>query len=126
MKVSEAITNLESLLECVDNKWYEISLDDADGEALRIAISMLKFIPYKEDEILAKKIWLADDVRDCLIAEEYEGTDDEVAAVIDTGELKYLNDCTDRDWEIIACAIHETRQRGDIVPLYLRGDDDNE
>ena len=58
------------------------------------------------DDYIVTKLWCEEDIRMRLIDNyELEGTDEEVAAVINTGYLETLNDCTDTDWSIIDYAI---------------------
>ena len=41
----------------------------------------------------------------------YEVTDENIAAVINSGNLKHLGDCLDRQWEIIRFAIRQTLKK---------------
>ena len=63
---------------------------------------------FNRDDYFAVKLWEEDDIKSVLSEEGYAGTDGEVAMVIDSGLLEYLNDCTDEDWNIIRYAINET------------------
>lgn len=56
-------------------------------------------------EYLAFKLWSEEDIRTRLEELGYDATDENVAAVIDTGELKYLSDCDDNDWYLVDDAI---------------------
>ena len=58
-------------------------------------------------EYLAWKLWSREDIFWRLHEFGYEGTDDEIDAVINTGELKYLKDCNDNDWYLIDDAIQQ-------------------
>ena len=57
------------------------------------------------EDYVAVKLWNKDDIRGVLIEEGYEGTDEEVNAVVDSGELRALNDCTDDEWNLIRHAV---------------------
>ena len=66
------------------------------------------------DEYVAAKLWTRADVMAVLKDRGYKGTDEQIDAVINTGMLKGLNDCTDGDWEIIEMAITEAERRNDL------------
>lgn len=63
---------------------------------------------------LATKLWSREDVLSVLNEEGFEGTEVQIDAVINTGILKGLGDCTDTDWEIIRYAVSEAQRRGDL------------
>lgn len=63
---------------------------------------------------IASKLWSREDVLGVLSENGFEGTEAEIDAVINTGMLDSLNDCTDNDWEIIGSAVREAERRGDI------------
>jgi hypothetical protein len=60
---------------------------------------------FNRSEFIATKLWSEEDVRSQLEANGFEPSDDNIAAVINTGYLKRLDDCTDADWMIIDYAI---------------------
>ena len=62
-------------------------------------------------EYLAWKLWSEEDVRLRLEELGYAATDENVAAVIGTGELRYLSDCDDTDWYLIDDAIQQALGR---------------
>ena len=68
---------------------------------------------------IASKLWSREDVLGMLQTNGYEGTEDEIDAVISTGCLDELNDCTEQDWEIIGHAIYVANKRGDIRPANI-------
>ena len=41
MKREEAISLLEELIRCVENGWYEVTIDEMDMEAFKMAIEAL-------------------------------------------------------------------------------------
>ena len=56
-------------------------------------------------DYVASKLWCREDIKNILIEEGYEGLEEQVDIVVNSGELSGLNDCTDEDWEIIRIAI---------------------
>ena len=62
-------------------------------------------------EYLAWKLWSREDILWRLHELGYEGTEDEIDAVVNTGELKYLDDCNDNDWYLIDDAIQQALGR---------------
>ena len=56
-------------------------------------------------DYIASKLWMRDDVIKRLRRSGFKGTEEEVNAVMNTGILKGLGDCTDDDWQIIDYAI---------------------
>lgn len=56
-------------------------------------------------DFIATTLWTEEDIRNRLIENGYEGSDEEVSAVLNTGLLKNLGDCTDGDWQMIDDAI---------------------
>ena len=60
-------------------------------------------------EYIATKVWAVEDIEDVLLQEGYIPSARKVEAVINTGLLQSLNDCTDQDWQIITSAIHAVR-----------------
>lgn len=63
---------------------------------------------------LATKLWSREDIIEPLTIRGFEATEEAIDAVINTGYLNALNDCTDGDWEIIESAITEASRRGYI------------
>jgi len=57
------------------------------------------------DDYFASKIWCEEDIATVLIENGYEDTEDNIQAVLGTGMLKVLNDCTDQDWQVITNAV---------------------
>lgn len=57
------------------------------------------------NDYIATKLWTTADIKQCLDKEGFEPSDENVDAVISTGMLKNLGDCTDGDWESIYDAI---------------------
>ena len=57
------------------------------------------------DDYIATKLWSKEDIEAALEEKGYPVTEDNVNAVINSGMLKTLGDCTDGDWEIIYQAI---------------------
>ena len=66
---------------------------------------------FTDSSYIATKKWSEEDVRDKLIEMGYEGTDEQITKVINSGYLRKLEDCTDVDWYIIEYAIQETLKR---------------
>lgn len=63
---------------------------------------------------VAVKLWSREDVFYVLTESGFEGSEEQIDAVINTGILDALCDCTDQDWEIISSAVCEAERRGDI------------
>lgn len=57
------------------------------------------------DDYIAMKIWSRNDIASCLEEKGYPVTEENIDRVIDSGELKGLDFCSDGDWEIIYQAI---------------------
>ena len=75
-------------------------------EALRRRlVDPLSAALYHPDTVAAK-IWTVDDVRSAMKAEGYDGTDEEIDTVLESGELKRLNDDDEKDKEIVRNAVH--------------------
>lgn len=68
---------------------------------------------YRGDYI-AMKLWTEEDVQRQLWVNGYKGTQDEIDAVVNTGELDLLYDCTDYDWGCIDYAINTAKINGDL------------
>lgn len=66
------------------------------------------------NETIAAKIWVREDVANQLEAAGFEPSDQNIDAVINTGYLKKLDDCTDVDWIIIDYAISYAKDCGNI------------
>lgn len=65
--------------------------------------------------VVSAKVWTRDDVRECLADRGYDTSDDNVDAVLCTGDLDdALGDCTDGDWQIIYDAIDDAARSGDF------------
>lgn len=62
-------------------------------------------------EIVAYKLWTIEDIKDSLIGLGYPVTEENISAVIKSGDLGELCDCTDTDWEIIHDAIRENAKK---------------
>lgn len=60
-----------------------------------------------ENDFLAMKCWTREDIAGCLKEKGYLPTTKNIDKVIDIGMIKYLEDCTDEDWEIINTSINE-------------------
>ena len=76
----------------------------------RGALEILKRYYMGEDilfrsDYIATTLWLEEDIADRLQDLGYEGTQEEVDSVLNTGCLKNLGDCTDGDWQQIDEAI---------------------
>ena len=78
------------------------------------------WVAYKDRNIInradyiASKLWCDEDVASVLKERGYEATPEEVTAVINSGYLDVLNDCTDGDWEAIHLAVSEAEKRGTV------------
>lgn len=59
------------------------------------------------DNYFACKLWSEEDIVGVLEEAGYEASEENVNAVINSGLLKNLNNCTDQDWDIINNAISE-------------------
>lgn len=70
-------------------------------------------------DYIATKLWSREDVKTELIERGYAGTEDEVDAVINTGCLRSLGNCTDGDWAIIDTAIWEATKTGNITKTLI-------
>lgn len=77
-------------------------------------------------DYIATVLWSREDVEDALLENGFKGTAEEIDAVINTGYLRALEDCTDGDWYVIDDAIREAERRGEITPIEEEEDDDDE
>ena len=57
------------------------------------------------NDYLATKLWSEEDIASTLFAEGYPASEANLSRVINSGMLKYLEECTDGDWQIIKDAI---------------------
>ncbi len=60
----------------------------------------------RRSDYIATTLWTREDIVKRLAEKGYSGTDEEVDAVLNTGYLKNLGDCTDSDWWMIDDAIN--------------------
>lgn len=56
-------------------------------------------------DYIATKLWSEEDIAGCLTERGYSPTQENIDAVLNTGYLRALNDCSDGDWQIIYDAI---------------------
>ena len=84
-----------------------------DDDTYTITYIILPDYPCK-DEYVAAKLWTRADVMAVLKDRGYKGTDEQIDAVINTGMLKSLGDCTEQDWEIIELAVTEAERRNEL------------
>lgn len=61
-----------------------------------------------KQDYIAMKLWSKEDIISQITKNGFKPTDENVNTVLNSHELKYLNDCTDEDWEIIKNAIFDT------------------
>lgn len=73
---------------------------------------------------VAYKVWSRDDIKGVLQEKNCKGDNNEIDAVINTGWLDALNDCTDEDWQTIANAIEYAISIGNIVPIQDKDESD--
>ena len=64
-------------------------------------------------DYIATTLWSRHDIALRLEELGYQGTEKEVDAVLETGYLKNLGDCTDGDWQMIDDAINEAALRSE-------------
>lgn len=56
---------------------------------------------YLAEKYVAVKLWSKEDIATILEKEGYEGNPENIQKIIDSGELKSLEDCTDSEWNVI-------------------------
>lgn len=78
---------------------------------------------FSRNDFVSTKLWSEEDIRTRLIENDYEGTDEQVAAVINSGKLKHLDDCTDSEWAMIDYAVEEVMKERKEPRLYICGND---
>lgn len=54
---------------------------------------------------IASKLWSEEDLASQLVEDGYTASEENIAAVMNTGYLKALGECTDSDWQVISGAI---------------------
>ena len=94
------IPELSRLVEGVDDN-HRVDLKDLDSP-----------------DTIAWMIWTTEDIRDAMCQLGYPLTEENLSAVLHSGELKNLSNCTDGDWEIISNAIRENAKRNPFEILY--------
>ena len=94
------IPELSRLVEGVDDN-HRLDLKDLDSP-----------------DTIAWMIWTTEDIRDAMCQLGYPLTEENLSAVLHSGELKNLSNCTDGDWEIISNAIRENAKRNPFEILY--------
>ena len=100
-------------------KNFEITLDTCEDKDICIqgpSDSHITFEFFEQDlgdniinrdDYLAVKVWDEDDIRSELTESGFEGTDEQVSAVINNRELRRLSAPTGDDWDIIDTAIED-------------------
>lgn len=66
-------------------------------------------------DYIATKLWSEEDIAGCLEEQDYPPTQENIDAVLNTGYIKALDECSDGDWMIITDAIYEAERRGDLT-----------
>ena len=110
------ISQIDKHLQAMEiDSYYMAQLSGAEGKAINLdkeALILLKRYFQGEDilfrdDYIATTLWSEEDIRGRLMEKGYRGTQDEVDAVLNTGYLKNLGDCTDGDWQMIDDAIDQ-------------------
>ena len=71
----------------------------------------------RASDFVATKLWSREDIADNLWENGFEGSEEEIDAILNSGKLKALEDCNDQDWETIGDAICSAKNSGEIKPL---------
>ncbi len=100
--------------------YITVDLYDNPVKMEKGALEILKRYYESEDilfrsDYIATTLWCDEDIRVRLQDLGYEGTDEEVEAVLGTGYLKYLGDCTDGDWQQIDDAINAALKKESVA-----------
>lgn len=96
--------------------------DNGKEEILREGLYVKGDILFRPD-YFATKLWCDEDVAMALSEKGIEPSQANVSAIINTGMLKYLGDCTDADWEAINQAIGACEQDGLLVTKPVKVDE---
>lgn len=70
-----------------------------------------------DNDIVSWKIWRRGDIEGCLKEKGFKDSADNVNAVINTGILRALSECSDGDWETIYYAIRQANATGSLTSL---------
>lgn len=94
----------------------------------KIMIAVAKYLGYRPSEVLgffdnfinkndyiAMNLWTREDIESMLRGMAYPATEENIDAVVNSGDLNALNDCTDNDWEIITLAIELNAKKSTTV-----------
>lgn len=93
------LEQIEKHIEASDNEErYCAQLTGVAGKPINLDRNAL---------VLLERYYSGEDIRGRLMERGYRGTQDEVDAVLNTGYLKNLGDCTDGDWQVIDDAIDQ-------------------
>lgn len=77
-------------------------------------------------DYIAAKLWIEEDVKEYLLSHGYSDCEENVAAVINTGILNDLEDCTDADWEFFNLAVNTVEEELVVDNTYGGNDDGKE
>lgn len=74
---------------------------EMNGSDLAVLLYEMGYFSYR--------LWCREDLAAVLVEKGFSGSDENVAAVLNTGLGKHIDDCTDREWMMIEYAIDEVR-----------------
>ncbi len=87
-----------------------ILVDDQGQETLIKEGEISRFDIMLRSDYIATKAWGREDVESVLYEESIPVTTENVDAVVGSGLLKYLEECTDAEWETIRNAVQACRE----------------
>lgn len=84
--------------------------DDVSMDALKRCVEILQKKPDPSDildrrDYVAAVLWTREDIAECLKEKGFEGNEENINRVVESGWLDALNDCSDVDWNVIFDAI---------------------
>lgn len=86
-------------------------LKDCVREAMRRGLIGPLEAVYLHPDVVGAKVWTRADVKDRLQSAGFDGTEDEIDAVIVQRDFDRINDCLDEEWDIIDRAIESALTR---------------
>lgn len=92
-------------------KMTDQELEDCVREAMRRGLIGPLEAVYLHPDVVGAKVWTRMDVKDRLLDAGYDGTDDEIDAVITRRGFDRINDCLDEEWGVIDQMIEEALGR---------------
>lgn len=92
----------------------DAELTDCVREAMRRGLIGPLEAVYLHPDVVGAKVWTRADVKDRLQSAGFDGTEDEIDAVIIQRDFDRINDCLDEEWDVIDRAIENALGRSNV------------